>query len=434
MKFNEKLIELRKKEGLSQEELGYKLNVTRQTISKWELGQTTPEMDKLIEMSKLFNMSVDELINEENIEDETKMNSNPDPIIEEKKIVEDGTKNNKIRLVIIGALIIVVILIIIKLISGTNSASKNPENEEKNIFQRFFGMFSTILDLQEDMIGNASNMIGDATSTMNIAKYNGSIESYKGSTMGASVKRLIDEVITINKKEERKITVIYKETKTQDPEEIKNLKTNFDDFDDFEISFEYDEEGYIYEAKIENAISDISKSKFNSGLEMYSGTESGISLKKLLDNIITSNKTEERKVTVKHIDTETQDTEEIKNLKNNVNESHSFEVSFEYDEEGFINKAIFERVVTQFEINMFNATIETLYTGTQGGLIVSNALDKVITSNKTEENKITVKYGNTETQDENEIRKIKQSLNTFSKYEVYVEYDEIGFINKLVIE
>ena len=43
MKFNEKLINLRKKAGLSQEELGYKLNVTRQTVSKWELGQTTPE-------------------------------------------------------------------------------------------------------------------------------------------------------------------------------------------------------------------------------------------------------------------------------------------------------------------------------------------------------------------------------------------------------
>ena len=58
MSFNEKLIELRKKEGLSQEELGYKLNVTRQTVSKWELGQTTPEMDKLTEISKLFNISM----------------------------------------------------------------------------------------------------------------------------------------------------------------------------------------------------------------------------------------------------------------------------------------------------------------------------------------------------------------------------------------
>ena len=48
MKFNEKLIELRKKEGLSQEQLGNKVNVSRQTVSKWELGETTPELEKLI--------------------------------------------------------------------------------------------------------------------------------------------------------------------------------------------------------------------------------------------------------------------------------------------------------------------------------------------------------------------------------------------------
>ena len=49
MKFGDKLSELRRKEGLSQEELGYKLNVTRQTISKWELGQANPELDNLKE-------------------------------------------------------------------------------------------------------------------------------------------------------------------------------------------------------------------------------------------------------------------------------------------------------------------------------------------------------------------------------------------------
>ena len=46
------------KDGVSQEELAIKLNVVRQTVSKWELGQTTPEMDKLIEMSKLFGISL----------------------------------------------------------------------------------------------------------------------------------------------------------------------------------------------------------------------------------------------------------------------------------------------------------------------------------------------------------------------------------------
>ena len=62
MKFNEKLIQLRKEKGLSQEALGEKLNVARQTVSKWELGETTPEMDKLVKMSELFEISLDNLI------------------------------------------------------------------------------------------------------------------------------------------------------------------------------------------------------------------------------------------------------------------------------------------------------------------------------------------------------------------------------------
>lgn len=62
MTFAEKLTELRKQKGWSQEELGFKLGVTRQTVSKWELGSTTPEMEKLAAMSELFNITTDELI------------------------------------------------------------------------------------------------------------------------------------------------------------------------------------------------------------------------------------------------------------------------------------------------------------------------------------------------------------------------------------
>ena len=47
MKFNERLLDLRKKNGWSQEELGYKLDVSRQTVSKWESGQTTPDLERL---------------------------------------------------------------------------------------------------------------------------------------------------------------------------------------------------------------------------------------------------------------------------------------------------------------------------------------------------------------------------------------------------
>ena len=72
MKFSEKLIILRKNKKWSQEDLGNKLGVARQTVSKWELGETTPEMDKLLKMSEIFEITLDELMKEEdtNIESE----------------------------------------------------------------------------------------------------------------------------------------------------------------------------------------------------------------------------------------------------------------------------------------------------------------------------------------------------------------------------
>lgn len=62
MKFNEKLIEIRKKQGLSQEELGMELQVSRQTISKWETGLSIPDADVLIEMANLLDVSVSQLL------------------------------------------------------------------------------------------------------------------------------------------------------------------------------------------------------------------------------------------------------------------------------------------------------------------------------------------------------------------------------------
>lgn len=62
MEFNNKLYELRKQKGLSQEELAGRLNVSRQTISKWEVGESTPDMDNLVSISELFGVSLDELV------------------------------------------------------------------------------------------------------------------------------------------------------------------------------------------------------------------------------------------------------------------------------------------------------------------------------------------------------------------------------------
>ena len=62
MKLGDKILELRKKQGLSQEELGEKIDVTRQTISNWELGETNPNPDQLKLLSKELKVSIDELL------------------------------------------------------------------------------------------------------------------------------------------------------------------------------------------------------------------------------------------------------------------------------------------------------------------------------------------------------------------------------------
>lgn len=76
MPFNEKLIELRKKAGLSQEDLAHKLGVSRQSISKWELGVCEPNIAKLQNIAILFNVSIDYLINDNTPADETTSNNN----------------------------------------------------------------------------------------------------------------------------------------------------------------------------------------------------------------------------------------------------------------------------------------------------------------------------------------------------------------------
>ncbi len=62
MTFGDKLIQLRKSRGLSQEKVAEQLSVTRQTISNWETNQAMPTIDKAKDLSKLFRISLDELL------------------------------------------------------------------------------------------------------------------------------------------------------------------------------------------------------------------------------------------------------------------------------------------------------------------------------------------------------------------------------------
>ena len=69
MKFNEKLLKIRKERGLSQEELGMELQVSRQTISKWEAGQSYPDFTRLVMLSDFFDMTLDELVKDIDVQE-----------------------------------------------------------------------------------------------------------------------------------------------------------------------------------------------------------------------------------------------------------------------------------------------------------------------------------------------------------------------------
>ena len=66
MSFGENLQTIRKKNRLSQERLAEMLGVSRQAVSKWELGEGYPEVDKLLILSKKLNISLDSLLGGEN--------------------------------------------------------------------------------------------------------------------------------------------------------------------------------------------------------------------------------------------------------------------------------------------------------------------------------------------------------------------------------
>ncbi|WP_414632829.1 helix-turn-helix domain-containing protein [Clostridium sp. UBA5712] len=74
MNFKENLKKLRKEKNISQEQLAEKLNISRQAISKWESGKAYPDIDNLILLRDIFNVSLDELIVNEKADKEKSIN------------------------------------------------------------------------------------------------------------------------------------------------------------------------------------------------------------------------------------------------------------------------------------------------------------------------------------------------------------------------
>lgn len=65
MTLGEKLLQLRKSKGLSQEQLAAQITVSRQAISKWELGEAMPDTDNVVQLSKILGVTIDYLLNDD---------------------------------------------------------------------------------------------------------------------------------------------------------------------------------------------------------------------------------------------------------------------------------------------------------------------------------------------------------------------------------
>ena len=93
IKVANRLVELRKKNGYSQEQLAFKLGVSRQAVSKWERAEASPDTDNLICLAKLYNVSLDDLLDTDQSIDDIVMENKQS---EEDK--EEEEKNNEIKI------------------------------------------------------------------------------------------------------------------------------------------------------------------------------------------------------------------------------------------------------------------------------------------------------------------------------------------------
>ena len=151
MKFCEKLQKLRKEKGYSQEQLADLLDVSRQSVSKWESGTTYPEMDKLLSLCKIFNVSLDDLTNDDitdrNILEKKKNNFSNifNSMLEMiNRSVEMFRKMNKLEIAKCITELIILFLILLLLRIPFNYINNSIENIFVNFSLKAFNILNSI--------------------------------------------------------------------------------------------------------------------------------------------------------------------------------------------------------------------------------------------------------------------------------------------------
>lgn len=133
MTLREKLIVSRNKAGLSQMELAYRLGVSRQAVSRWESGDTTPTMDKLKTLAKIYGVSLDWLCSDaagRELPEAAKPEADRNP--DDAPAGKEGEKKQKIRAIAI-ALTIVVLALVCVWFAEENKKADEADNQGDNV-------------------------------------------------------------------------------------------------------------------------------------------------------------------------------------------------------------------------------------------------------------------------------------------------------------
>lgn len=154
MKLGEKIQQLRKSNGMSQEQLAEKILISRQAISKWELGESIPDADNLLQLSKLFGVSVDYLLNEDyNSDNDIPAVKENSVVIQNEYIVRTAKKLTIAAWIFtgIGLLGILTIFILSSVIPSIDfeSHAPNPKNSQQE--QSFISPVETIENNSEEV-------------------------------------------------------------------------------------------------------------------------------------------------------------------------------------------------------------------------------------------------------------------------------------------
>ena len=167
MSLGEKILKLRKKKGLSQEELGDKINVTRQTISNWELGETSPNPNQLKLLSRELGVSIDELLD----------NDIKDIVVEKVSNTEKLSKTiltilKVILYIVISIIVIWIILIIARSIVKTNKETSS-NKLDKTIHCSLYGEEHSFGIRYYELTGEPIELGGDTyfSDILDLGKY-----------------------------------------------------------------------------------------------------------------------------------------------------------------------------------------------------------------------------------------------------------------------